>query len=147
MKITKSQLAKIIREEVGGLTRPKGGSYGSNSEALGHLLKALESLGEARKPGSPLADDVSTDAFGLAKYVQNKLEDLISMVEEGLPPGNKEEPAWPVPAEVTPEDEEEEARQQQQNDDILRKARERYELEMQSKKNARRDMPRNKKDK
>jgi len=150
MKITKTQLLKIIKEEVGGLTRPKDGSYGSNSEALPHLLKALESLKAARDTKSPLAQDVATFAYLSARDVQKELETLISLVQGDLPPGNKEEPAWPVPDKVTPEDEEEEAEQQRRGNEILKFARQRamkaeYEKAMQNKLQAR--LPRNKKDK
>ena len=90
MKITKTELRKIIKEELGGLTRPKGGGYGSNSEALPHLLKSLESLKAARGTKSPLAQDVATFAYLSARDVQKELETLISTVKEDLPPGMKE---------------------------------------------------------
>ena len=94
-QISKARLKQIIREEqtrLDEIARPIGAGYGDNEDAMEALSMAAKAIRKARMSNTPLAQDVSTDAYMMAKRVEENLTKLIDMIGgPAMQPGNRQE--------------------------------------------------------
>lgn len=94
-QISKARLKQIIREEqtrLDEIARPIGAGYGDNEDVMEALSMAAKAIRKARMSNTPLAQDVSTDAYMMAKRVEENLTKLIDMIGgPATQPGNRQE--------------------------------------------------------